>query len=97
MSTSTSSLSTRTTVPWTTSPSLIVGKVDAESGTGWASSVDAALGREVARRRQALGGLRLAVGDRTANLGRGLLVQVGGFGAVELDAQHGASNNSFIS
>ena len=27
MSTSTSSLSTRTTVPWTTSPSLIVGKV----------------------------------------------------------------------
>ena len=58
--------------------------------------VDAEHGGEVPRRRQALSGLRLAVPDRAADLGRHLLVELGRLVPIDLDAEHGASNNSSI-
>jgi hypothetical protein len=57
--------------------------------------VDADDGREVARWRQPLARPRFAFGDRAADLGRDLCVQVGRIMAVDLDAKHGASYTSF--
>ena len=51
---------------------------------------------QVSGRRQTVTGLGLAVGNRTANLGRHLLVEVGGRASIDVDVQDGASNNSFI-
>lgn len=58
--------------------------------------VDAENGGEVARWGQPLAGFRLALRDRAAELGRNLLVEVGRFVPVDLDAKHGASNTSSI-
>ena len=58
--------------------------------------VDPEHGGEVARRRQPLARPRLAVGDRAADLGSHLLVQVGRRGPVELAPDHGATYHSFI-
>jgi hypothetical protein len=59
--------------------------------------VDAQDGRHIARRRQPFAGRGLAVGDRAAERGRDLLVQIQRRVAVELDADHGASDTSFMS
>jgi photosystem II stability/assembly factor-like uncharacterized protein len=53
------------------------------------------LGRQVTGRRQALAGLRLPLGDRAPDLGGHLLVQVGRLCAIDIDTEHGASDNSF--
>jgi Mg-chelatase subunit ChlD len=51
---------------------------------------------EVARGRETLAGLGLAVGDRSPDLGGHLLVQLRRFGSVDLDFEHGAIHNSSI-
>ena len=62
----------------------------AEDGVG----VDVEDRGEILRGRQALSGLRLSLSDRAADLGGGLLVEVGPVGFVHLDTDHGASNTS---
>jgi hypothetical protein len=49
---------------------------------------------EVLRRREAFPRLRLAFGDRPADLGCDLCVEVGRVGPVDLDTKHGASDTS---
>ena len=56
--------------------------------------VDAEDGGEVFCGWEALAGLCLALGDRTANLGGDLLEEIGGIATVEFDIQHDASNTS---
>src|SRR6266511_438470 len=58
--------------------------------------VDAEHGGEVARRREPLPRLRLALGDRAADLRRPLLVQIRRLCAIDLDTEHDASHSSFI-
>ncbi|HET9012276.1 MAG TPA: hypothetical protein VFN38_10715, partial [Gemmatimonadaceae bacterium] len=56
--------------------------------------VDLEDGRQVAGRRQAFSGLRLALGYRAPDLGGHLLVQVCWISAVDLDIYHGATDTS---
>jgi hypothetical protein len=58
--------------------------------------VDLEHGGEVAGGRETLAWLCFTVGDRAADLGGDLLVQLGWVVAVDLDTDHGASNSSFI-
>jgi WD40-like Beta Propeller Repeat len=58
--------------------------------------VDAEHGREVARGREAVTGRRFAVRDRTADFRSNLLVELRRRAAVDLDADHGASDTSVI-
>lgn len=51
---------------------------------------------EIAGGREALTGRCFAFGDRAADLGRDLLIQLGRLVAVDLDTNHGASNSSPI-
>ena len=53
-------------------------------------------GREVAGGWKPLAGPRLSLGDRAANLGGDLLVELERFAPIDLDVQHGAINFSFI-
>ena len=57
--------------------------------------VDLQDGGQVTGRRQALARLGLPLGDRAADLGSHLLVQVGRLRAVDVDTEHGAIDNSF--
>jgi len=53
-------------------------------------------GRKIACRRQTFARRRLAVGDRPSNFGGNLPVKLRRVAAVDLDADHGASNTSSI-
>ena len=64
----------------------------AQDGVG----VDAELGREVARGREPLPGLGLAVGDGSPDLRGDLGVQIGWFEGIHLDIQHDTSDTSII-
>ena len=59
-------------------------------------SVHAEHRAEITRRRQALAWASLSLADRTAQLGRDLLVQPNRLVAIDLDLEQGASDNSFI-
>jgi hypothetical protein len=58
--------------------------------------VDPENGGEVTRGRESLACLRLAFGDRAAELGGDLFVQAEPLAAVYLDMEHSASNSSFM-
>lgn len=53
-------------------------------------------GGEIARRREPFARFCLAVGDRAANLGPDLLVELGRVVAADLDTEDGASDSSAI-
>jgi hypothetical protein len=90
----------RSRVFWTTEPCAGVAELEqaflsqlpqrAEHGV----RVDPEHGREVLCRRESLTRLRLALGDRSTDLRRDLLVEVGRFGSIDLDRNHDASDNS---